>query len=204
MIFFLVSTVFIIMKHLKNLLLLLAILPMFYSCDEPQKDPYLIFIGDSIVARWDVQESFPSYNVYNRAKGGSGVMYIEENSGLCSDKWVVILTGTNDSALYRDEFREAYVERYLAAINGLDAEKIFLFSVLPRDFKTDNDGLNDEILKFNSEVEAIVADNPKVAYINVYDDFLDNDNLIEGYYSDGLHLTSAGYELLTTELLRKL
>lgn len=162
------------------------------------------FIGDSIVARWDLQASFPVLVTRNAGLSGSGVAYIESKRGCFDGGVVTVLSGTNDyisvtTALAAEE----YAVRYVDAIEGLGASHTYVFSILPRASLGDGEHTLPTISMINTAIrhEISARDNPSIVYIDVYDDFLDNNghfNLNLSY--DGLHLNPEGYEILTSRL----
>lgn len=174
------------------------------SCVDEVKDKQLDFIGDSIVARWDLAEYFPSFRTKNYGISGSKIDYIESLSGQFANHTVVILTGTNDSHLMSEKNRETYADRYVTAIINLKADKIYLYSVLPRDMKTDRENINEDIMQFNLLVKELIKNIDNIVYLDDYPDFLNNDHIIQQYYNDGLHLSPFGYEVLTKSLLNVL
>lgn len=191
------------MKPLRYIVLLITALALL-ACRDEKRDGRLCFVGDSIVARWDVAASFPSRRVENYGRSGAGIGYIESLAGDFAEKEIVVLIGTNDSPLMTDRLRKTYAERYIDAILALGASHIYLYSVLPRDFAVDRDEINDDILKFNGLIQTLAADIPSITYLNVYPDFLRNGNINPQYYNDGLHLSPYGYEILDAALLNAL
>lgn len=174
------------------------------SCADDVKDIQLDFIGDSIVARWDLAESFPSYRTKNYGVSGSGIEYLESMSSRFNGRTVVILSGTNNNYLMTEADRTAYMRRYVDAILALGADKVYLYSVLPRDFSHDRTDINEDIFKFDSIVEEAVADFSDIVYLNIYRLFLKDGKINPQLYSDGLHLSTYGYEILTRFLLDRL
>lgn len=177
------------------------------ACDSQlDEETTLSFVGDSIIARWDLQSSFSSWITYNLGVSGSGIGYIEDLSGRMTGRNVVLLIGTNDSRLMADpETRREYEEKYVDAIVGLRAEKTYLFEVLPRDFSGDDPAVNDHIRAFNEEIAAKISAFPSITYLKVYDDFTGADGKIrEEYYNDGLHLSPQGYEILASCLFKNI
>ena len=162
----------------------------------------LTFIGDSIIARWDLQSSFSSLITYNKGVSGSGISYIEELSGKLSGRNIVILSGTNDNHLMKDQdSRKSYALRYIDAINSLKAEKIYLYEVLPREFKDENFIINENIRLFNNEINELISNNERIVYLKVFDNFLNDSGHINWqFYYDGLHLNSEGYNILANAL----
>ena len=192
------------MKYLHEILVAFAVLFLLSSCSDDVKDARLDFVGDSIVARWDLAEYFPSRLVYNYGKSGAGIEYIESLAGRFAGRNVVVMIGTNNNYLFVEPDREDYARRYVDAITALDAKRVYLYSVLPRDFTSDRDDVNDDIAEFNAVVKHIVESMPAIVYMDVYDDFLHDGNIDFQLYSDKLHLSPYGYEILTKTLLQEL
>ena len=192
------------MKYLHEILVAFAVLFLLSSCSDDVKDARLDFVGDSIVARWDLAEYFPSRLVYNYGKSGAGIEYIESLAGRFAGRNVVVMIGTNNNYLFVETDREDYARRYVDAITALDAKRVYLYSVLPRDFTSDRDDVNDDIAEFNAVVKHIVESMPAIVYMDVYDDFLHDGKIDFQLYSDKLHLSPYGYEILTKTLLQEL
>lgn len=192
------------MKYLHEILVAFAVLFLLSSCSDDVKDARLDFVGDSIVARWDLAEYFPSRLVYNYGKSGAGIEYLESLAGRFAGRNVVVMIGTNNNYLFVEPDREDYARRYVDAITALDAKRVYLYSVLPRDFTSDRDDVNDDIAEFNAVVKHIVESMPAIVYMDVYDDFLHDGKIDFQLYSDKLHLSPYGYEILTKTLLEEL
>lgn len=192
------------MKYLHEILVAFAVLFLLSSCSDDVKDARLDFVGDSIVARWDLAEYFPSRLVYNYGKSGAGIEYLESLAGRFAGRNVVVMIGTNNNYLFVETDREDYARRYVDAITALDAKRVYLYSVLPRDFTSDRDDVNDDIAEFNAVVKHIVESMPAIVYMDVYDDFLHDGKIDFQLYSDKLHLSPYGYEILTKTLLQEL
>lgn len=192
------------MRYLRDILVAFAALALLSSCSDDVKDARLDFVGDSIVARWDLAEYFPSRLVYNYGKSGAGIEYIESLAGRFAGRNVVVMIGTNNNYLFVESEREDYARKYVDAINALDAKRVYLYSVLPRDFTSDRDDVNDDIAEFNAVVKRMVESMPAIVYMDVYDDFLHDGKIDFQLYSDKLHLSPYGYEILTKTLLHEL
>lgn len=174
------------------------------SCGDKPEDRLLCFIGDSQVERWDLPAYFPSRRVENFGYCGSGIDYLESYAGEFRGKDVVVLSGTNNTNFFNENDREAFVDRYVDAILALEARKIYLYSILPRDFKNDYRGVNDYILAFNRIVKEKVREYPSIVYLDVYDKFMCGGKINPQLYTDRLHLTIYGYEILTRSLIKAL
>lgn len=167
-------------------------------------DRELYFTGDSIIARWDLAESFPSYICHNDGRSGAGIDYIESLSGAYTGKDVVVMIGTNNSSLMTPQLRDEYAHRYVDAIMALNARHLYLYSVLPRDFDNDYELINSDIAIFNDLVYNLVHNIPNISYLNVYNSFIYDGKPNPQFYSDGLHLSLYGYEILKSALDNKL
>lgn len=174
---------------------------MLPSCEDVENDTY-IFVGDSIIARWPLDETFPSRLVYNYGKSGAGISYIAESSNRFNGNDVVVMIGTNDNNYFSSYDVGSYIETYLDAIENLTDRRIYLFSVLPREFNNDIAEINEKIENFNKKIKEKVVDYHHITYIDVFNDFMDGKHINYQYYSDGLHLNIYGYEILTSRLLQ--
>lgn len=169
--------------------------------DELDRRTTLTFVGDSLIARWDLQQYFSSFVTTNMGKSGAGLDYIFSLKGTMTGRNIVVMIGTNNSYEMTAGKREAYAERYIEAILALNADTVYLYSVLPRYCSGDAPNINDNIKAFNEIVKLKVAEYRHIAYIEVYDEFIgDYHGINPQYYNDGLHLSFAGYEILHNKL----
>lgn len=164
----------------------------------------LDFIGDSIIARWDIDEYFPTWQLYNYGVSGAGIDYIEGNAGRFVGKQVVVVIGTNDINYMAPNRIEKYTERYMTAIKGLGASRVFLYSLHPRNFSSDRSDVNTDVANFNDHIRAKVSEVPSIVYIDVYSDFLYEGEPNPRLYYDRLHLNPYGYEILVSALNKAL
>ncbi|MDO4319711.1 MAG: GDSL-type esterase/lipase family protein [Bacteroidales bacterium] len=174
------------------------------ACDDNDISE-LTFVGDSIIARWDLDEYFTGYVTVNLGKSGAGIDYVESLKGRAAGRDAVVMIGTNDMAGIRGSQSEIelYVSRYVDAVTGLGARHTYLYSILPRDFKGEV-SLLPTISEVNRLVKEAVAGRADVTYLDVYPLFVDGDGLDYALYSDRLHLSAAGYEVLAKSLLSQL
>lgn len=170
---------------------------LYAACDDEVKTVELDFIGDSLVDGWKVEKSFPSYITSNYGVSGARIEYIESMAGKFTDRTVVVLIGTNDKFQLADDTRSDYVKRYVEAIVSLNARKMYLISVLPREKDSDVKNFNEDIWQFNIMVQQEIKTISNIEYVDVYNNFLDNGQLIHKYFKDGLHLNDSGYKLLS-------
>lgn len=173
------------------------------SCNDEDEQTY-VFTGDSIIARWDLQNSFPILITRNDGKSGSGLAYLQDRAGMSAGQIAVVLSGTNDyRTITSDEDAREYAAGYILALRGLGAKRVYAISVLPRAFKNDDATTLPTIMKLNRAISDEINRTAEgsVIFVDVYDQFLDGD---EGFNMnltyDGLHLNPEGYAILTSAL----
>lgn len=181
----------------RKLRLLTAMMAILTACANDFNTQEMYFIGDSLVARWDLQQSFPFWVTHNDGVSGAGIEYIESRNGAYKDKSVVVLIGTNDISGLKEEELDDYCERHVNAIVGLQADRTYLISIPPRQFTYDRNGLNDFIKKANSAIKERIKSMSDVRYIDVYDAMSRHGTINMEYSYDGLHLNIYGYEVVT-------
>ena len=187
------------MQKIRQTILYLSVF-LLLSCDSVDYTT-LTFLGDSIIARWDLEESFPSYVVENKGISGSGIESFSQYSNRYIDKNIVVLVGTNDLYTLSDkESIDAYAENYVQMIISTGAKKIFLFSILPRDFAGDAYNINETIETLNMQIKNLSNEYVSVKYIDVFESFMHDKEIDPQLFSDGLHLSPYGYEILSDYL----
>lgn len=171
--------------------------------------PILHFTGDSIIETWDLDRCFPDYHTVNHGIGGSGVKYIEEQAGDFTGCVVVVMSGTNDIQWKSLDRLKEYAAQYLDAIKALDAERIFLISLLPRvgNSNADDCEMNARIVAFNDIMRHEATKIPGCVYVDVHDLFLSPDGsapVDHSLFYDGLHPSPKGFQILSNALLNAL
>ena len=174
----------------------------------------IVFLGDSITSRYDLNKYFPNYNVYNSGIAGNMTKDILENMEnrvfAYNPTKVFILIGTNDlvySGLDNDGLKNN-IEEIINKIYEKNSNiKIYMESIYPV-----NNSINKEIVEtrtnenikdLNNKIEKIC--NNKCTYINMYDNLTDkNGNMKRIYTVDGLHLNKIGYKVITNKLIKYL
>ena len=138
----------------------------------------IVFLGDSITSRYDLNKYFPNYNVYNSGIAGNMTKDILENMEnrvfAYNPTKVFILIGTNDlvySGLDNDGIKNN-IEEIINKIYEKNSNiKIYMESIYPV-----NNSINKEIVEtrtnenikdLNNKIEKIC--NNKCTYINMYD-----------------------------------
>ena len=173
----------------------------FCSCNNDEADVKLCFIGDSMIANWDVERHFPNRIVENRGKDGIGIAEITTFTQSDLSAEAVVLIGTNDIKLsMTDEQVDNYIMQYSDAIEQLKFKRIVLVSILP----TSNEPKNQIIERVNTRIKEKVAFNTNIEYIDCYDVFLRDGFIKEELSREGLHLNDYGYILLTDQVKKRL
>jgi lysophospholipase L1-like esterase len=188
------KTIFIIMSFALTVLLFGT------ACsndDEENKDPFLTFIGDSEVARWDVKSFFPEYQTVNKGRSGAVVAHIEKMKNAAHGTYAIIILGTNNVHTLTTEMLYEYADRYMAALAELNGKRTFVFSIFPRSFAGDAPGLNTIIKELNAIIKEKCLLIPSFTYLDVYHELEKDDGINPEYSYDGLHLSKQGYELIT-------
>lgn len=170
---------------------------------EPEGELY--FVGDSLVAGWDVRESFPTYIVRNDGVSGARLEDILTWNLDYRDKDVVMLVGTNNlgeivNESTREQAIEDFVEEYRLTIETLAPRKVFVISILPRNFDSDAPDLNLCIEEVNFALSQMINELSNGVFVDMHDDFLYKDKLNMDYSLDGLHLNDLGYNVLSKRL----
>ena len=171
------------------------------ACEKDESDEKLYFLGDSMVANWDVEASFPNRITENLGVDGIGIATLDASVVKDNHAASVVLIGTNDlSANMSEEKLTAYCEDYLRTIAGIPSGKVVLISVLP----TNNKPKNEVIQAFNERVEKRIADYAKMVFVDCYQNFCKDGVLRKDLERDGLHLNDYGYMILTDRVKEKL
>ncbi|ORO85151.1 SGNH/GDSL hydrolase family protein [Streptococcus oralis] len=176
-------------------------------------EPDVIFIGDSIVEYYPLQELFgTAKTIVNRGIRGyqTGLLLDNLDAHLYGDAvdQIVLLIGTND--IGRDiPLNEALdnLERVIQSIaRDYPLSQIKLLSILPV-----NEGekykqtvyirTNEKIREWNQAYEALAYAYMQVDFVPVYDSLTDSEGQLQSVYTtDGLHLSVAGYQALSDAL----
>jgi len=162
----------------------------------------LVFIGDSITARWPaelLQEKFGAFRPANLGIGGDwfqNVLWRVQNGVLdkIRPKAIVLLIGTNNltAGLTPDEVAEGIASLLKAIQEKAPASKILLLGILPRgeSIKEEN---NEKIRQTNAKL-ALLADNKRVFYLDVGDKLVEPDGSISReIMPDKIHVAAPGY-----------
>ena len=176
-------------------------------------EPDIIFIGDSIIEYYPLQELLgTSKAIVNRGIRGyqTGLLLDNLDAHLYGDAvdQIVILIGTND--IGKDIPMNEALNNLESVIQTISRDyplsQIKLVSILPvnegEDFKqTVYIRTNDKIKAWNQAYQDLASAYMQVEYIPVFDSLLDEAGQLKPTYTtDGLHLSVAGYQVLSKVL----
>ncbi len=176
-------------------------------------EPDVIFIGDSIVEYYPLQELLgTTKTIVNRGIRGyqTGLLLDNLDAHLYGDAvdQIVLLIGTND--IGKDvSMNEALdnLERVIQSLNrDYPLSQIKLVSILPvneaEEYKqTVYIRTNEKIREWNQAYEALASAYMQVDFLPIYDSLTDSEGQLKSAYTtDGLHLSVAGYQALSDTL----
>ena len=176
-------------------------------------EPDILFIGDSIVEYYPLQELFgTSKTIVNRGIRGYQTGLLLENLdahlyGGAVDK-IVLLIGTND--IGKDVPVNDSLNNLEAIIQSIARDypltEIKLLSILPvnerEEYKqTVYIRTNEKIQEWNQAYKELASAYMQVEFVPVFDRLTDQaGQLKKEFTTDGLHLSVAGYQVLTKAL----
>ena len=176
-------------------------------------EPDIIFIGDSIVEYYPLQELFgTAKTIVNRGIRGyqTGLLLDNLDAHLYGDAvdQIVLLIGTND--IGKDIPMNEALDNLEGVIQSLARDyplsQIKLVSILPvnegEEYKqTVYIRTNEKIREWNQAYEALVSAYMQVDFVPIYDSLTDSEGQLKKDYTiDGLHLSVAGYQALSEAL----
>ena len=176
-------------------------------------EPDIIFIGDSIVEYYPLQELFGvAKMIVNRGIRGYQTRLLLENldAHLYGDAvdQIVLLIGTND--IGKDISMNEALDNLENVIQSIAREyplsQIKLLSILPvnegEEYKqTVYIRTNEKIREWNQAYEALASAYMQVNFLPIYDSLTDAEGQLKSAYTtDGLHLSVAGYQALSDAL----
>lgn len=180
-------------------------------------DDNIVFLGDSITYRYDLEKYFDGYKVVNSGKDGDKTTDILDNMKKrvydYNPSKVFILIGTNDLNEKNPNIEDIYnnIKDIVSDIKeNRPLAKIYIESIYPISDSDDDKVLsdvvehrdNDDIKELNNKLKDYCRDE-KLTYIDLYDNLVDKDgNINIDYTKEGLHISDEGYEVIT-EILKK-
>lgn len=176
-------------------------------------EPDMIFIGDSIVEYYPLQELLgTAKTIVNRGIRGyqTGLLLDNLDAHLYGDAvdQIVLLIGTND--IGKDVSMNDALDNLERVIQSIAREyplsQIKLLSILPvnegEEYKqTVYIRTNEKIREWNQAYEALASAYMQVDFVSIYDSLADSEGQLQSAYTtDGLHLSVAGYQALSEVL----
>lgn len=176
-------------------------------------EPDVIFIGDSIVEYYPLQELLgTAKTIVNRGIRGYQTRLLLENldAHLYGDAvdQIVLLIGTND--IGKDIPMNEALDNLEGLIQSIARDyplsQIKLLSILPvnegEEYKqTVYIRTNEKIREWNQAYEALASAYMQVDFVPIYDSLTDSKGQLQSSYTtDGLHLSVAGYQALSDAL----
>ena len=176
-------------------------------------EPDIIFIGDSIVEYYPLQELLgTTKTIVNRGIRGyqTGLLLDNLDAHLYGDAvdQIVLLIGTND--IGKDVPMTEALNNLESVIQSISRDyplsQIELVSILPvheGDMykQTVYIRTNEKIKEWNQAYQELASAYMQVEYVSVFDKLLDQEGQLKSdYTTDGLHLSVSGYQTLSKAL----
>lgn len=173
-------------------------------------EPDIIFIGDSIVEYYPLQELLgTTKTIVNRGIRGyqTGLLLDNLDAHLYGDTvdQIVLLIGTND--IGKDVPRSQALTNLESVIQSISRDyplsQIKLVSILPvhqgEEYKqTVYIRTNEKIKAWNQAYQELAFAYMQVEYVSVFEELLDQEGQLKSdYTTDGLHLSVSGYQALS-------
>ena len=180
-------------------------------------EPDIIFIGDSIVEYYPLQELLgTTKTIVNRGIRGyqTGLLLDNLDAHLYGDAvdQIVLLIGTND--IGKDVPMSQALKNLESVIQSISRDyplsQIKLVSILPvhqgEEYKqTVYIRTNEKIMAWNQAYQKLASAYMQVEYVSVFEKLLDQEGQLKSdYTTDGLHLSVSGYQALTEALKTRL
>jgi len=162
----------------------------------PERNTDVVFLGDSITARFEWQEYFSDLTVANRGIDSDvteGVLNRLDTVENQHPKKIFLMIGINDimHKLPLDTSMQNYKKILTQLSETLPDCRIYVQSVLPVNTSTGID--NSDVSAFNTELRQLCSD-LALSYIDLYSLVVTEDNNFT-YTVDGVHPTGEGYAI---------
>ena len=176
-------------------------------------DPDIIFIGDSIIEYYPLQELLgTSKTIVNRGIRGyqTGLLLDNLDAHLYGDAvdQIVLLIGTND--IGKEVELEQTLHNLEAVIQSIARDfpltQIKLLSILPVNEGTEYQQTvyirtNEKIKAWNQAYQDLASAYMQVEFVPVFENLLDQKGQLKSdFTTDGLHLSVSGYQALSSTL----
>ena len=179
--------------------------------DEIRKEDNIVFLGDSIMDWYPIEEIFGDLPIVKSGIAGYEtddiLSRMDEMVYRYNPTKVFLLIGTNDLKRDEDKTKET-ANKIIEILNNIKTKrpmtKLYYQSIYPvnRNLSAAEERYNDEIKDVNRIVKEY-CDKNNVTYINMFDELTDDKgNFKESLTRDGLHPNDLGYVRISQVLLR--
>ena len=159
----------------------------------------VVFLGDSLTDLYDVAKYYPQYVVLNRGIGGDTTVGLESRLQVSlydvQPKVAVMLIGANNMG----EMMNNYQSILQGFTQNAPNTQIVLLSLTSMSGEW---GKNNQLAAYNNVQIKMLAEKYGFGYVDLYSALLhlETGEIYPEYTTDGGHLTSLGYEILTAEI----
>ena len=167
--------------------------------NKKMKNIDIIFLGDSLIYRFNLKQFFPEFNSLNRGIGGDTTFGVEKRLNVScfevQSKCIVMLIGINNI----DSMFENYESILIKFKEKINERKIILCSLTPLGGKK---AIKNNLIVLNNEKIKNLAKKYNFIFIDLFTPLLNEktNEIFEKYTKDGLHFTNEGYEVITKEI----
>ena len=170
----------------------------------PSEKTTILMVGDSRIAQENWSILLGRNDIKNEAFGGAitqQILWNLERGQLNSEPKIVILEGGINDFLSGVSPERVY-ENYLKMIEILRIKKIQIIvnSVI---YITDNQIINKDISTLNLKLKDYCSVH-KITWIDINEQISKDENLLQEYSSDGIHLNKEAYQIWTEKMNEKL
>ncbi len=154
-------------------------------------NPPIVFLGDSLISGFDLARYFSKDDLINCGiNGDTTAGLLKRTAGFRRPlRKAFVMIGYNDL-----KFRPnaEILQNYRLLVNGIDAQRIYIFSILPVNAK--RKWFNRRIKELNKAIEHMQFGRG-VTFIDLYADFVneENDGIDPELTTDGTHLREKAY-----------
>ena len=161
----------------------------------------IVFVGSSTIRLWDLAVSFPDLTTINRgiisSEMSDAVRLVDRIVTPYAPRLVVVYAGDNDIMGITSEQITINFERFVRAVHTrLPAARILYIGIKPSPLRW---GQVDRMRAANAMIEQFCERDDRLGFVDVDHALLgwDEKPRPELYVEDGLHLSAAGYQILT-------
>ena len=158
-----------------------------------------VFLGDSLTDGYDLDKYYPEYFVLNRGIGGDTTVGLENRLKVSvydvQPKVALMLIGANNM----DNMMENYERILIGFQENLPNTKIILLSLTSMSGEW---GKKNQLAAYNNVQIKMLAEKYNYYYVDLYSALLniETGEIYAEYTTDGGHLTSAGYQVVTNTI----